>query len=47
MTNLNLIRKSNKNIATLVAKQIVDNCMLTAGLISDPKGMVDRVNNLL
>jgi hypothetical protein len=33
MSSLNQTRKANANIASIIAKQIVDNCLLTAGLI--------------
>lgn len=47
IVNLNKVRKVNKQVAGLITKTLLDNCMLTAGLLKDPKGIVDRTNNLL
>jgi hypothetical protein len=41
------MRKSNMKIASMVTRQILDNTMITAGLTTDTKGYVNRVNNLL
>ena len=47
MLSLNEIRKVNPNLSTTVAKQLLDNSMLSSGLMADFKNMTNRVNSLL
>ena len=35
------------SIASLVAEQLLDNCLIAAGLVEDPRYMVPRLNELL
>ena len=35
------------SIASLVAEQLLDNCLIAAGLVEDPRYMVPRLNDLL
>eukprot|EP01133_Synstelium_polycarpum_P017103 gene17103-20372_t len=44
---LNHLRQSNPTVAKLVAEQIVDNALVTAGLFEDSREMVPRLNQLL
>ena len=44
---LNEMRKTDMKIAALVARQILDNTMLSAGLVNDVKSVVTRVNKLI
>ncbi|CAH1776355.1 unnamed protein product, partial [Owenia fusiformis] len=47
VVKLNSIRDSNPQLAKLVAEQIYDNAMISAGLIMDPRTIVGRLNDLL
>jgi hypothetical protein len=47
MLKLNEFRKVNAEGASLVARQLFDNCCLEAGIESDGKAMVKRINTLL
>jgi len=44
---LNELRKSNSDLAQVVAEQIFDNALLQAGLLDDGRVMVPRINKLL
>ena len=44
---LNEMRKTDMKIAALVARQILDNTMLSAGMVNDVKSVVTRVNKLI
>ena len=35
------------SVAGLVAEQMLDNCLMAAGLIEDPRYMLPRLNDLL
>ncbi|CAD8125602.1 unnamed protein product [Paramecium sonneborni] len=45
--NLNKVRKSNRVIASLASKQILDGCLLASGLLRDPKEVVERQHKIL
>jgi molecular chaperone HtpG/TNF receptor-associated protein 1 len=45
--NLNKVRKSNRVIASLASKQILDACLLSSGLLRDPKDVVERTHKVL
>ena len=47
MIKLNEFRKVDSEGASLVARQLFDNCCLEAGIESDGKTMVKRINTLL
>jgi len=34
-------------VAGLVAEQLLDNCLMQAGLVEDPRYMIPRLNDLL
>nr|KAF6367256.1 TNF receptor associated protein 1 [Pipistrellus kuhlii] len=44
---LSQLRESEPDLAQLLADQIYENAMIAAGLVDDPRPMVDRLNNLL
>ncbi len=41
------IRENNEETATLVAEQIFDNALISAGMLADPRAMVGRLHTLL
>lgn len=41
------LRKNNEETATLVAEQIYDNALISAGMLTDPRAMVGRLHTLL
>ncbi len=45
--NLSNIKDSNAELAKLVAEQLYDNALISAGLLEDPRSMVNRMNGLL
>jgi molecular chaperone HtpG len=47
MQKLNATRASNPERAALVAEQLLDNALISAGLLEDPSAMVKRLNKLL
>ncbi|CAK84369.1 unnamed protein product (macronuclear) [Paramecium tetraurelia] len=47
IVNLNKVRKSNRVIASLASKQILDGCLLSSGLLRDPKEVVERQHKIL
>lgn len=47
MIKLNEFRKVNSENASLIARQIFDNCCLEAGIEGDGKSMVKRINSLM
>lgn len=47
MTKLSSLVSSNPKLAELVAEQVMDNAMVAAGLIDDPRSMISRMNELL
>ena len=44
---LNEFRKQNPDFASMIVRQIFDNCCMEAGLESDGKKMVKRINSLM
>lgn len=47
IVKLNEFRKYSGEKASIVVRQIFDHCCLEAGLESDTKGMIKRVNSLM
>lgn len=47
MAELNSIRTRNSDVASLVVRQIFNNCCIEAGLEPNTKDNIERVNNLL
>lgn len=47
VVKLNEFRKQNPDYASVIVRQIFDNCCLEAGLESDGKKMVKRIYNLV
>ena len=47
IVKLNEYRKNDTETASLVVRQIFDNCCMEAGLESDGKAMITRINELL
>jgi len=41
------LRTSNEEVAKLVAEQVLDNCRISAGLLEDSQGMVNRIYQIL
>ena len=39
--------EDKKLIAELVAAQVLDNALIAAGLVDDPRSMLSRLNNIL
>jgi HSP90 family molecular chaperone len=37
----------NTGVAPLIAQQLMDNALITAGLIDDPRMMIPRLNDIL
>lgn len=44
---LNELRKNNQQVASMITRQIFDNCCIEAGLESDAKAMVNRINEIM
>ena len=47
ITALNITRNNDPILAKLVAEQLHDNAMVAAGIMEDPRIMLDRLNSLL
>lgn len=47
MVRLNEYRKDNADEASLIVRQLFDNACIEAGLESDNKSMVQRINKLM
>ena len=47
ITALNDTRNSDPKLAKIVAEQMHDNAMVAAGIMEDPRVMLERLNNLL
>ncbi len=45
--NLSAAHAANPDLAKLVATQLLDNALLSAGLLDDPRDMVRRVNDIM
>jgi molecular chaperone HtpG len=44
---LNSLRKKDEEFAVVVGEQLFDNALIAAGLIVEPRHMVNRINNIL
>ena len=42
MKNLNEVRKVSPQSAAIMAKQILDSCLLTSGMLTEPKFFIER-----
>jgi len=47
MQKLHGLKEGNEDVAKLVAEQIFDNSMISAGFIEDPRTMVNRIYEIL
>uniref|UniRef100_A0A5S6QGL5 Uncharacterized protein n=1 Tax=Trichuris muris TaxID=70415 RepID=A0A5S6QGL5_TRIMR len=47
IVKLNRLRESDPSIAVVIAEQIYDNALVSAGLVSDVQSVVGRVNKLI
>jgi len=47
VVRLNEIRDSNPKLAGIVAEQVYDNALVAAGILDDPRSMIDRINELM
>jgi molecular chaperone HtpG len=47
VTRLEAIRQKDAGLATSVAEQVLDNARVAAGLLEDPRAMLNRLNQLL
>lgn len=47
MAQLNAIRTKNPDLASIVIRQLFNNCCIEAGLEPNVKDNIERVNNLL
>lgn len=41
------LRKEDESLAGIVAEQILDNALIAAGLIQDPRTMVERIYRIM
>jgi molecular chaperone HtpG len=44
---LNSLKTENPELAKLMGRQILDNCLISAGFVDDPRSMVNRIYSLL
>ncbi|EAR95598.1 heat shock protein HSP90 (macronuclear) [Tetrahymena thermophila SB210] len=44
---INEVRKQDQQTASLILRQLCDNCMVTAGIPTDPKRFNDRIQNMM
>ena len=47
MVGLNTLRTGDEDTAKLIAEQVVDNALVSAGLMDDGRSMVTRINSLV
>ncbi len=47
MKGINDLHKNNDPFATAAAEQVLENAQIAAGLVVDPRGMVNRLNSIL
>lgn len=47
IANLRIVRESNPELASQVIQQVYDNAMVAAGLLTDSRPMLDRINSIL
>lgn len=45
--NLNALRTHQEKLAVAIAEQVIDNALIAAGLLDDPRTMLPRLNSLL
>ena len=45
--NLNALRNSDETRAKVICEQLFDNALLAAGLVEDPRLIVNRMNSIL
>jgi len=44
---LNELRKTDMKLANILARQLLDNCLIIAGAVTDPRSYVNRINQLM
>jgi len=44
---LNSMRETNPELAKIIARQVLDNAMIAAGILTEPRSMVDRITEIL
>merc|ERR1712137_1297681 len=47
MKHLRVVKESNSELASQVIQQVYDNAMVAAGLLTDSRPMLDRINSLM
>lgn len=47
VVKLNEMRKTDITVANMLARQVLDNALLSAGMVSDVKDVVKRINQLM
>lgn len=47
IVKLNQFRILNPEVASMIARQLFDNCCMEAGLESDGRKMIKRINNMM
>jgi TNF receptor-associated protein 1 len=47
IVSLYALKDNPGSVAPLVAAQLLDNCLMAAGLVEDPRYMIPRLNDLL
>ncbi|WP_269537822.1 molecular chaperone HtpG [Cerasicoccus fimbriatus] len=45
--HLSALSQSNEDTAKLIAEQLLDNALISAGLLDDPRSMINRLNSIL
>jgi len=47
IVKLNQMRKTDVSIASIIVRQLLDNSMLSAGITTDTRSVVNRINTLI
>ena len=47
MVGLDVIRQTQPKVAEVVAEQVLDNCLVAAGIMDDGRSMIPRLNDIL
>ena len=47
ITKLNKIRKVDTQFASLMVKQLLDNTLISSGMLQDPKPFIDRIYKIM
>jgi len=47
ITKLNRIRKIDTQFASMMVKQLLDNTMISSGMLQDPKPFIDRIYKIM